>query len=145
MIVVESGSAGALIRSASGRVLLVERTYRPQAPWTLPGGVIEAGETPRQACARELYEELGVLARVGRPLVVDRVGDPVHRVFAAALPEGARIRLPERELASWAWVAPDALGDVLPARIVRRVRAAITADTDGSVRCLEDGFGPEDR
>ncbi|MDE3722169.1 NUDIX hydrolase [Nocardiopsis sp. N85] len=145
MIVVGSGSAGALIRSTSGRVLLVERTYRPEAPWTLPGGVIEAGETPRQACAREPYEESGGLTRVERPLVVDRVGDLVHRVFTAELPEGARIRLPERELASWAWVAPDALSGVLPARIVRRVREAIAADTDGSVRCLKDGFGPEDR
>jgi 8-oxo-dGTP pyrophosphatase MutT (NUDIX family) len=34
----------------------------------LPKGGMEAGETPEQAAAREVREETGVVARVGRPL-----------------------------------------------------------------------------
>lgn len=41
-------------RSAAG-VVLVFNLYRNV--WELPGGLIDAGETPREAASRELFEE----------------------------------------------------------------------------------------
>ena len=53
--------AGALVRDA--RILLVHRHpargWYPDV-WDLPGGHVEAGESPLAALARELHEELGV-------------------------------------------------------------------------------------
>ncbi len=49
--------------SQSGCILLLRRGLTaPWAPglWGLPGGYIEAGETPTQAAVRELGEEAGI-------------------------------------------------------------------------------------
>ena len=51
-------AAGALCQDAAGRVLLVEPTYKDV--WELPGGMVEADESPLAACRRELREELGI-------------------------------------------------------------------------------------
>jgi 8-oxo-dGTP diphosphatase len=44
-----------------GRVLLVKRGHPPlQGDWSIPGGVLELGETVRQAAVREAREETGL-------------------------------------------------------------------------------------
>jgi 8-oxo-dGTP diphosphatase len=51
-----------------GRILACQRARgeRFELMWEFPGGKIEPGETPEQALARELHEELGVVANIGR-------------------------------------------------------------------------------
>lgn len=57
-----------LIHDTSGRVLLVNPTYKPH--WDVPGGMTEANESPRTAAARELREELDLTVPIGQLLLV---------------------------------------------------------------------------
>jgi 8-oxo-dGTP diphosphatase len=63
-------SAGALIFNRAGRLLILKPTYK--SGWTIPGGVMEAdGESPWEACRREVREETGVDVSRGRLAAMD--------------------------------------------------------------------------
>jgi ADP-ribose pyrophosphatase YjhB (NUDIX family) len=57
------------------RVVLVKRGRAPlQGTWSIPGGVLEVGETLRKAAIREAYEETGLTIEPGELLgVFERV------------------------------------------------------------------------
>jgi 8-oxo-dGTP pyrophosphatase MutT (NUDIX family) len=134
-------AAGALFRDAGGRVLLVKPHYKPD--WDIPGGVVEPGETPSEACAREVKEELGLTITVGPALVVDWAphptqGDKLLFVFDAdPLTEAqqAAIHFADGEITAWEYVSPAALDDYGVPRLARRLRAAVPGET----RYLEHG------
>jgi ADP-ribose pyrophosphatase len=76
-------------RTPDSRVPIV-RQYRPAFEaftWELPAGLIERGEDPAQACARELLEETGYQVRAVHPLGVPlaactgRLSNRIHSFF----------------------------------------------------------------
>ncbi len=136
--------ATALFTDRSGRVLVVEPTYKPQ--WELPGGAVEDGESPWTAARREVSEELGLDWRPGRLLVMDYVaaraerGEGVAAVFdGGVLAASVRLRLPPAELRSHAFVSVDQLHDYLPPLLVRRAISAAMARRTGQTAYLENG------
>jgi mutator protein MutT len=57
------------------RVVLVKRAHAPLlGKWSIPGGVLEVGETLREAAVREVLEETGLRVEAGELLgVYDRI------------------------------------------------------------------------
>jgi 8-oxo-dGTP diphosphatase len=137
-------SAGALIFDRSGRLLILKPTYK--TGWTIPGGVMEAdGESPWQACQREVCEECGIEVRRARLACMDfrrprpgRTGG-IRFLFDCGQMDGdalADIVVQPEEISEYRLAAlPEAL-ELLRKPIRRRVRAA----TGGKrLVYLEDG------
>ena len=124
-------SAGALIFDRAGRLLILKPTYK--TGWTIPGGVMENdGETPWDACQREVREECGIELRSGRLACVDfRSGRPGHpggiRFLFDCGPADdaalAAIKLQPEEIAEHRFVPLDTALALLRPPIRRRVRA----------------------
>ena len=54
-----------------GRVALIRRSAEPRrGEWSIPGGLVELGETLRQAAVREALEETGLTVEAGEVLEV---------------------------------------------------------------------------
>lgn len=139
-------AAGALFRDGTGRVLLVEPTYKPT--WEVPGGAVEREESPTAACRREVLEELGLDRPVGRILAVDWVPSRPERPEGLMLvydggvlaeEESAGIRLQADELASYAFVERDRVPELTSALLARRVAACLGAVVTGTAVSLENG------
>lgn len=111
-----------LIVGDDRRVLITQRRADQALPlqWELPGGKVEPGEAPVAALVRELQEELGVTATVGRIWDVlfhaYPAFDLVMLVYACRLAPGEVPRAVE--VADLAWVRSEELPgtwDILPA------------------------------
>ncbi len=50
----------AMLLEVNGELLMLHYADPFRPFWTAPGGKAEKGETPRQACLRELFEETGI-------------------------------------------------------------------------------------
>lgn len=92
-----------------GNILLAQRgAGGDQAGrWEFPGGKVESGETQQQALARELHEELGILANVGSYVASHQwsQGERIIRLHAWRVASFCG-ELQLRCHAQWIWVTP---------------------------------------
>ena len=127
-------SAGCLLFDEEGRLLVVEPTYK--STWEIPGGVVEANESPRTAVIREMQEELGLSLLPLRLLVVDYSSESETRteslqfIFLGPTLTQERIAaicLPAAELGSMRFLPPLEALELLNNKLRRRVQQALVA------------------
>ena len=94
-------------------ILMVRITDKGKSWWCLPGGTVQPNETPEQAVARELYEELNLQVK------------PRQRLYESLMPHekgvncGILVDSPAREpslgidqaVVEWAWRPLDEIDD----------------------------------
>jgi 8-oxo-dGTP diphosphatase len=125
-------------------VFLVHKTYGNG--WDIPGGYVDAGESPAAACRRELKEELGIDREAQRLLIVDWApredeGDKILYIFDCGQlgADEQRIQLGANELDRWLWVPVSQLPEYAIPRLARRLTSAYRAHAAGTQLYLEHG------
>ena len=123
-------SVVAAIIIKDGTVLATKRGYGELAGgWEFPGGKIESGETPQQALAREIKEELDAVISVGEHLITAEYDYPAFHLsmgcYVCTL-EGSHLELLEHSDAIWATAASIDSLEWLPAdmQVVDAIKAA---------------------
>ena len=124
-----------ILFNGQNEVLLMRRRKEGRVYATLPGGGIESGETPAEACAREMLEEVNLVVEVVREvLALENLGNREHyfltRLVSGEMrlgdgPEG--VRHSDENWYSPEWVALDRLEDVnlVPADLRRLLPALL--------------------
>jgi 8-oxo-dGTP diphosphatase len=139
-------AATAFFRDELGRVLLVNPSYKET--WDLPGGAVEAEESPHAACRREVAEELGLDRPPGPLLAVDWVPSRPERpeglivIYDGGVLSEAEINeivLADGELIEFAFVAQDKVSTLVTPVLARRVASCLEALTTRTVAALENG------
>lgn len=132
------------------RVLLCQLTYKQD--WDLPGGVVEVGESPMEAVAREVEEELALTIAAGPLLLTDWLppwggwDDALCLVFDGGTHDPSildRIVEQEREIRSAAFCTLAEVHERAADFTARRVEAALAglADPAGAPAYTESGRG----
>lgn len=103
-------SAALLLENENGELLVLKANYKKS--WSPPGGIIDAGETPRQCAVRETREETGIdlsVEELEYQAMIVRLGPDVMTylfVFSASkqVPKNQSVSLDDSEIDEYDWV-----------------------------------------
>jgi 8-oxo-dGTP pyrophosphatase MutT (NUDIX family) len=102
--------AAAFVFDDAGRLLVVKENYG-RFRWSLPGGAIEEGESPEDACVREAVEETGAEVRIDYLVGTYELPDITVHAYRCTIERGEPALQPTEELSAVEWLRPDAIPD----------------------------------
>ncbi len=138
-----AGSANVMIENQEGQLLVVKSGYKSY--WSLPGGWIDKGETPRQAAIREVQEEINYSiseSDIDLSRVIHRRSSAVTTyqfVFSLnqSIAAGTSFDLQVAEIDEYAWVSRD---DVLQPSDGRSYNQSVKSWAEGGSAYVEVDF-----
>jgi len=145
-------SSGVLFLNKEGEVLIVKTNY--QKSWSIPGGVIDAGESPAEAAVREIKEELGLDIKTPKLLCVDSFvpggeeifkGDSIIFIFLGEVldeKEIEAISLQELEIDKFKFVLMDEALILFKPKLSKRLGKCFEAIKAKTVIYLENSDFP---
>lgn len=142
--------AGALFFDSAGKLLILKPTYKDG--WTIPGGVVDENESPREALIREVKEELGLSISHVQFLTLDYMSpaesqyatkdENIQIIFSGGVltkKQISQIRLPKEELDEYRFVTLAHAGKMLSKNLARRVPPSLEALKNKTAYYLEAG------
>jgi 8-oxo-dGTP diphosphatase len=142
-------AASALFLNEQGNVLIVKPTYRRD--WLLPGGLVEEDESPRQACTREIKEELNIETPLDKLLCVEYLSEDTQQtesvqfVFYGGLITASQIStitLPKPELSEYRFSTREEALQLLSCKLAKRLPYCFQALKENTTLYIEDGKLP---
>lgn len=112
--------AAALLLDNKGRILMLKPSYKDH--WTIPGGVVEKDESPKEGCNREIEEEIGIKVRVKKLLAVSYntatadKDENLQWIFYGGIlqpSQVAQIRIDGKEIIQFKFVDSDAALEII--------------------------------
>jgi 8-oxo-dGTP diphosphatase len=139
-------AAGALIRNEAGDLLIVKPCYRDA--WLIPGGVVEADESPKAGCLREVKEEIALDITVSKLLsfhyfssAFDRIEGMVFLFDGGTLDERriGQIRLQATELDRFRFVGLEQALPLLEQNLATQIRHSLLSSNGQNPVYMENG------
>ncbi|MCO5217918.1 MAG: NUDIX domain-containing protein [Thermomicrobiales bacterium] len=129
-------ASGLFITNAADEILLLETTYKPQ--WETPGGLADAGESPRETAAREVIEEIGLAIAPGDLLTIQHIaasaprGDMLVYLYdGGVIDDPTTIAVDAYEIRAAHFVPLDRVADHTVPVMTERLYAAMRARKEG--------------
>jgi ADP-ribose pyrophosphatase YjhB (NUDIX family) len=142
-------AAGALFLDKVGNILIVKPTYRQD--WLLPGGSVEESESPRDACIREVKEELNLEMPLEQLLCVEYLSNDLQQTESVQFVfYGGRlsdiqisaIEIPAEELSEYRFSPFEEAERLLSRKLAKRLPYCLKALEINVPIYLEDGRTP---
>jgi ADP-ribose pyrophosphatase YjhB (NUDIX family) len=138
--------SGALIFNDRNELLIVKPTYKDH--WSVPGGTVDQNESPKDACIREVKEEIDIDLPDVDFLCVDYISNTEEKsenlqfVFYAGILDDediAKIKLDPKELGECRFVSTETATTMLGQKLAARLPRCIEAIKNKKGLYLEQG------
>ncbi|MEO0014932.1 MAG: hypothetical protein RLZZ535_3321, partial [Cyanobacteriota bacterium] len=115
--------------------------------WNLPGGVVEANESPQNACIREVREEIGIEITPERLLCIDYTSkkeeaiESLQFIFFGGIlaPEKiSEIEIATDEISAYQFLPPKQALTLVSQTLARRITQCLTISDRSETLYLED-------
>lgn len=143
-------ASGVIFFNEAGKVLVVKPSYKDY--WSVPGGVIEKNESPRDAALREVREEIGLELENMQFVCLDYMSsqesgystkdENIQFIFYGGVLEAddiEKIKLAEEEISEYRFVSKEESIKMVSERLSNRLKPCFEAIGKGVSVYLEGG------